>query len=165
MGTILTRVRREIVELNLFNSGLNDVAVVRQQRWSTRVYLILMVIALMILIIYTALGIETVHIVVNDPSLKTYETLQLKYPATLKCPCSQIAVKYGSFLQIQPVYHQVEYSQDESKTLNIIIDMFQCICNTGMDFGFLWNKCVQDLAHGCSYCNQCSRSTSSFFLC
>jgi hypothetical protein len=107
MRTLLTRVRREFIELNLFKSGLNEVEVVRQERWSTRLYLILMIIALAILVIYTGLSTQTVQVVVNNPSLSTYQTLQLKYPETLKCPCSQIAVKYGSFIQMQPVYHPV----------------------------------------------------------
>jgi hypothetical protein len=143
MGTLLTRVRRAFIELNLFRSGLNEVEVVQQERWSTRLYLILMITALVILVIYTALGMQTVHVVVDDPSLSTYQTLQLKYTETLQCPCSQIAVKYRNFIQMQPIYHPVRYvnilDRKNSKRLIIIIDMFQCICVRRMDFSCLWN--------------------------
>jgi hypothetical protein len=107
MEPVLTRVRRKLTELNLFRSGLNNVEVIRQERWSTRLYLVLLIIALTILVIYTAFGTETVHVVVNNPSLSTYQKLQLKYAETLKCPCSEIAVKYGSFIHMQAVYHPV----------------------------------------------------------
>ena len=107
MRTFFNRVRHEIIELNFFKSGVNEVEVVREERWSTRVYLLLLISALVVLIIYTALGIDTIHVIVNDPSFEEFQTLQLKYAETLRCPCSQIAVKYKSFFQIQPTYHPV----------------------------------------------------------
>lgn len=107
MRTFFSRFRREFIELNFFKSGVNEVEIVRQERWSTRVYLLLLISALVVLIIYTALGIQTIHVIVNDPSFDEFQTLQLKYAETLRCPCSQIAVKYKSFLRIQPTYHPV----------------------------------------------------------
>jgi len=62
---------------------------------------------LITLILYTAFGTETIHVVIHDPTLETYETLYSKYVETLKCPCSQIAVKYSQFIDIVPIYHQV----------------------------------------------------------
>lgn len=107
MSNLLNKLRLAIVELNLFKSGLNQIEIIRRERWSTRAYIILLIITLLVLIIYTALGIETVHVIVSKPSLETYQELSLKYFQTLKCPCSQIAVKYGQFINIQPIYHQV----------------------------------------------------------
>ena len=109
MVTLFTEVRRTLIELNLFKSGLNEGDVVRQERWSTRLYITLMMISLLVLVIYVALGIRTVHVTVHEPSSELFETLQLKYSETLKCPCSQIAVKYDRFIQVQPTYHQVGY--------------------------------------------------------
>jgi hypothetical protein len=106
MESVFTRFRRRIIGFNAFQSGSSEVETVQQELWSTRLYLTLLFIALMVLVIYTAFGIQTVHVVVNDPSVTTYEALQLKYE-TLKCPCSQIAVNYGSFIQIEPIYHSV----------------------------------------------------------
>ena len=104
----LQRIQRSLHELNLFESGLNDVQAVRRERYSTRLYLIFLVVALVVLVIYIGFCINTIHVTVENPALITYEALLLQYPKTLKCPCTQIAVKYGSFFQIKPVYHQVE---------------------------------------------------------
>lgn len=107
MANFAIRARRALVELNLFKSGLSEVGIIQQERWSTRFYIILLIAVLLVLVIYTAFGTDTVHVIVENPSLETFETLQEKYAATLKCPCSQIAVEYGSFVQMQPIYHPV----------------------------------------------------------
>ena len=107
MTTLCAVVRRTLVELNLFKSGLNEVEVVRKERWSTRLYLILLMMSLLVLVIYSAFGIQTVHVTVEEPSSELFERLQLRYSETLQCPCSQIAVKYERFIQIQPTYHRV----------------------------------------------------------
>ena len=52
MLNLLIKVRDGIVELNWLKSGLADVEIVRRERWSTRGYVV----------IYTALGIEIVHV-------------------------------------------------------------------------------------------------------
>lgn len=106
MESFFTQFRSRIIGLNLFKSGSNEVETVRKELWSTRLYLTVLIMALMLLVIYTGLGTQTVHVVVNNPSVETYEALELKYE-TLKCPCSQIAVNYGSFIQIEAVYHPV----------------------------------------------------------
>ena len=107
METYLSQLRVKIIELNLFESGLNNVDIVQRERWSTRLYLFLLIIGLVILVAYTGSGLETIHVTVQDPALSKFETLQLSYPNTLKCPCSEIAIKYGRFVQMKSVYHQV----------------------------------------------------------
>ncbi|UJR19293.1 hypothetical protein I4U23_022422 [Adineta vaga] len=39
--------------------------------------------------------------------VETFEKLQMNYANVLKCPCSQIAVKYERFIHMQPIYHQI----------------------------------------------------------
>ena len=107
MATTLMRIRRALLELNLFESGLNGQSILRHERRSTRLYLLLLVIALIVLVMYIAFGINTVHVTIHEPTLLTYRTLKVNYAATLKCPCTQIAVKYGRFVQTQLTYHQV----------------------------------------------------------
>ena len=65
------------------------------------------IIAIVILVIYTAFQIETIHVTIKSPSIETFEKLQMNYANVLKCPCSQIAVKYQRFIHMQPIYHQV----------------------------------------------------------
>lgn len=171
MESFLKRFRDEIITLNLFKSGLNGAGIIRQERWSTRIYLFLLVSALVILIIYVGLGAQTTHVVVNNPSLEKFEILQVKYAETLRCPCSQIAIKYKSFLQIKPVYHQVRVSKFDdfllacTQKLTNIVDMFQLIRHARMDFCCFRNQCFICLANGCSHCDQCSCTTASNFLC
>ena len=107
MATLWAALRHTLAELNLFKSGLNEVEVVRQERWSTRLYLILLIMSLLVLVIYSGFGIQTIHVTVQEPSAELFEKLQLQYSETLQCPCSQIAVKYERFIQIQPTYHRV----------------------------------------------------------
>ena len=107
MGNVSARIQRGLIEFNLFKSGLNQPDILQRERLSTRLYLLLISVALITLILYTAFGTETIHVVIHDPTLETYETLYSKYVETLKCPCSQIAVKYSQFIDIVPIYHQV----------------------------------------------------------
>ena len=107
MATTLTRIRRVVIELNFFESGLNDQSTLRHERRSTRLYLLLLGIALIVLVMYIGFGIRTVHVTIHEPTLLTYQTIKLHYAETLKCPCTQIAVKYGRFVRTQLTYHQV----------------------------------------------------------
>lgn len=102
-----TYVRRFITNLNLFESGCPDIDIVKQERWSTRIYIVLILMALYILAIYKGLGSETSRITVRNPSQELFESLQKKYASTLDCPCSTIAIQYQDFVQIQPKFHQV----------------------------------------------------------
>ncbi|UJR12021.1 hypothetical protein I4U23_016199 [Adineta vaga] len=107
MGSLCFRMRDGLINLNLFESGLTEAKILRQERWSTRIYLVLLIIAIVILVIYTAFQIETIHVTIKSPSIETFEKLQMNYANVLKCPCSQIAVKYERFTHMQPIYHQV----------------------------------------------------------
>lgn len=94
-------------ELNIFESDATDVEIVRQERWSTRVYMVLFFILVIVFFIYGGLGRQIIEVTVSNPSHNTFQSLQQKYPNTLKCPCTNIAIQYQSFIQIQPIFHQV----------------------------------------------------------
>jgi hypothetical protein len=103
-------VSRTMIELNLFPSKppSKDRKIVRRNRYTTRIYLILLMIGLIIILIYTSLRRDTITVVVDSPSLSKYEQLYTQYPVTLKCPCTRIAIKYNKFIsQIDPQYHQI----------------------------------------------------------
>ncbi len=104
---LLSRIERWLVELNLFESGSTEIEIIRQERWSSRVNIVLLLTILSGLATYTGLVYQTTHITVKNPSYDTFTSLQLKYSATLQCPCSNIAIKYKTFVQLQPSYHQV----------------------------------------------------------
>ncbi len=104
---LFSRIQRWLVELNLFESGSTEIEIIRQERWSSRVNIVLLLTILSGLAIYTGLVYQTTHITVKNPSYDTFTSLQLKYSATLQCPCSNIAIKFNTFTQLQPSYHQV----------------------------------------------------------
>ena len=138
MATALTRIRRALLELNLFESGLNDQPTLRHERRSTRLYLLLLAIALIILVMYIGFGINTVHVTIHEPTLLTYQTIKLHYAETLKCPCTQIAVKYGQFVRTQLVYHQVTTLHTSSRLpYHCRSDLPKCLYHTRMDCRFL----------------------------
>jgi hypothetical protein len=74
---------------------------------STRIYLLVLGLSITNLIIFTSLQIDIQSITVENPSRKTFEDLHNKYSTTLQCPCSQIAINYGSFVSLSPKYHPV----------------------------------------------------------
>jgi hypothetical protein len=99
-----------MIRLNLFASKppSEDPKIVRRNRYTTRIYLILLMIALIIILIYTSLRRDTITFVVDSPLLSKYEQLYMQHPVTLKCPCTRIAIKYKKFIsQIDPQYHQI----------------------------------------------------------
>jgi len=102
--------KKTIVELNLFASipPSKDPNIIRINRQTTRVYLVLLITAFFILILYTSLRQVTITAIVKSPSVSEYTELSLQYPLTLQCPCSHIAIKYNKFIsQIEPQYHQI----------------------------------------------------------
>lgn len=61
----------------------------------------------MVLLFFISLSTETVTITVSNPSLITYNNLQVLYSNTLRCPCSTTAIPYERFISLSPVLHQV----------------------------------------------------------
>lgn len=104
---LLTCIRRWLINLNLFETGRPEIEAIRHERWSTRIYIILLLGILYFLVIYKGLTNETSYITLKNPSQAVFESLEKKYPDTLNCPCSTIAIKYQEFVQMQPTLHQV----------------------------------------------------------
>jgi hypothetical protein len=108
--TLLQLIKRKMIELNLFESipPSQDENIIRQQHYSTRVYLILLFISLSILILFTSLRIQTITVTTKMPTLAQFTDLYDKYPLTLNCPCNQTTMKYNQFiLSIKPQYHEI----------------------------------------------------------
>ena len=103
----LNRFRRWILEFNVFNSGEQDVNLLKKERWSTRTYLTLLSLSFVVLILYTAVEKQTFVITVQRPSYSKFNELVSKYSATLSCPCTNIFVEYEKFVTMEPTFHQV----------------------------------------------------------
>jgi hypothetical protein len=61
----------------------------------------------LVLLLFTSLDTQTVTITVTNPSLTTFNDLQVLYSDSLKCPCSTVAIPYQKFLSLSPILHQV----------------------------------------------------------
>lgn len=107
----LRRSARQLKYFNLFQNNksgtVTDQATLRDQIHTTRIYVFLMTASLITFVALTASTPRSVSITVQEPSLETYERLQVTYPDTLSCPCQNIAILYKSFYSRIPKYHQV----------------------------------------------------------
>ncbi|CAF0854600.1 unnamed protein product [Adineta steineri] len=95
--------------LNLFPSvpASTDEHQLKNQKISTRLYVLLLILSITILLLYTSLADITKTINVPAPALTKYEQLYSKYSQTLTCPCQHISINYEKFLSIEYTFHQV----------------------------------------------------------
>lgn len=108
MVSFLKDLWKKFITLNLFESDDTSEDSIYQQRISTHIYIITLILGIFILLIISSIRIETSLIEVKNPSLSTYsKLLALDKSNTLKCPCTEILPTYGDFVQITPYYHQV----------------------------------------------------------
>jgi hypothetical protein len=101
-----------IIELNLFptysfGKDIDQVTRIRLGRLTTRLYICLYAIALIILALYTLIGQRTLITKVHNPSLSVAQQLQAKYIGTIECPCTKASIPIDEFVRIQPHFHQV----------------------------------------------------------
>ncbi|CAF1073467.1 unnamed protein product [Adineta steineri] len=97
---------RIIIEYNVFDTNSTDESVVRTQRWATRLYMLVLSLAMMVLLFYTVLNVSAVQIEIDKPSLSTYFDLYNEY-YNINCPCTQISTLYKEFLQLSYTNNQI----------------------------------------------------------
>ena len=101
-----------LLELNLFKSGIENEQTATNERRSTRLYLSLLTVSIIILTFYYTVTPFTETITLESPSFTKYSTLARQ--TSLQCACSIVAIKYETFLQIRPSYHEVCQSDFQS---------------------------------------------------
>jgi hypothetical protein len=76
---------------------------------TTRIYLVLLTLAVIILVIYTWIETETQIVKILNPSQQQFDELRSdpQHSATLDCPCQNIIVPYQAFISMKPHYHQL----------------------------------------------------------
>ncbi|CAF1639207.1 unnamed protein product [Adineta ricciae] len=110
------------IEYNLFKTESIDRQTIYSQRWSTRVYIFFFLISMSILLIYNILHQTTQLIEVQSPSFGSYLQLEKMYN-DIKCPCSQISVAYGSFVKLNPIFHEICFSDFISQSwIELLVD-------------------------------------------
>ncbi|CAF1483070.1 unnamed protein product [Adineta ricciae] len=108
-GELLRKLRLYTVNFNIFSSipPSDDQYELQTQRISTRLFIILLALSLIILILYTSLinGTQTVN--VDSPTMARYLQLYSTYPQTLSCDCKQISINYAIFVHLNYSLHQI----------------------------------------------------------
>ncbi|CAF1340782.1 unnamed protein product [Adineta steineri] len=101
----IAAVETGVVELNLFRTGIQDDAIVRNERRSTRLFLALLSISIVILgLYYSVIGYRKT-IIIPSPSISKYSNLSKE--VSLQCPCKNASVKYEEFVHMKPFYHEL----------------------------------------------------------
>ena len=105
----LRDVPSQFAQLNLFRNHQNpSEAALRQEHHSTRLYLVLLTSGMSVLILYYCLTQSTVALSIENPTVQTYEILwQSKEVSSLECPCTQVSVTYGKFVQVNTSLHEI----------------------------------------------------------
>jgi hypothetical protein len=102
---------RKLLNLNLFvnptTRNSDDIEVIHDQVLSTRVYIVLLTVIILIITLFTILRPVLVTETVLKPSLEVYLQLEIAHASTLSCICRQSTVQYARFFSMKPVYHQV----------------------------------------------------------
>lgn len=74
---------------------------------STRVYVVLLLIGVLLFSIYTSLAADLYVVTLYSPTLNEFETAELSYPSSLVCSCSHLSIGYNQIMHVQPRYHQL----------------------------------------------------------
>ena len=93
--------------LNLFDSESSDANIIQRERWSTRVYLVLLCLLMLSLTIYSAQVSRTILVTKSRPTEDQFVQLHARYPNTLTCPCSRVAIQYREIVRCQVTFHEV----------------------------------------------------------
>jgi hypothetical protein len=102
----LRRLGRFVTNANLFETETTDERTIHLQRWSTHVYICVLLITMYILIVESAFYVEIGQIEVQNPSQESYVRLQNRY-SDVNCPCSQISSSYRALVTLTPIYHPI----------------------------------------------------------
>lgn len=117
---------KKILNLNIFSiwnfgSRVNRETAVELGQWSTRIYMVLISIGVVILSVYTLIHPSTLTKTIDGVTLKDLLNLE---ELKVKCPCSRIASKYSYFIEIIPNCHSVSGNE------RFEIEFFVKICSS-----------------------------------
>ncbi|CAF4922381.1 unnamed protein product, partial [Rotaria socialis] len=107
LRTTYTYCRVKLISLNLFNSRSTDPTKLYHEILSTRLFILLFGVSLIILTTYTSFSPRMTTENIQSPSLSDYEQLQKQYSDTLQCLCAKMSIPYYRFTNIEASFHQV----------------------------------------------------------
>ena len=104
---IKRKLKKLLIELNIFKRRGSDEQQVYYQRMATRGYALILAISLIILTFYSLLAEERHRESIRSPTESDYNLFEQIYGDKLSCPCTSISMNYSTFVSIEPRYHQV----------------------------------------------------------
>ncbi|CAF1509563.1 unnamed protein product [Adineta ricciae] len=127
----------------------------RNERVSTRLLILLLIISLFTLLLYTASINITQTVLVEQPSLQKYSELYHIHGQTLSCNCTEISINYKKFIDIQYSLHQVCQSDFiTQKWINYLAISFGGVLKEHMNFRMVGAFIFQGLSTLCSLVNE-----------
>jgi hypothetical protein len=108
-AAVVRQSKKYAAELNLFidQACRSDPFHSRTMIISTRIYIVLLTVSIIILVVFSSLGTQFQTITKRNPSQADYEVLLGKYPNSLSCPCNRVTIPYGNFTSTNVDYHPV----------------------------------------------------------
>ena len=96
-------------QLNLFESlaTRSNPFVLRTAIISTRFYIVLLTIAVMILATFTGFADQLQTVTIHNPSMATFEHLHSHHSTTLRCPCTHLNIVYDRFVNTSYRLHPI----------------------------------------------------------
>ena len=97
-----------IIKFNLYkNPNKRSIEQIQYQRISTRIFVILLTVSLIVLLVYVSLENVTQTITVKNPPIERFNILYQQYSDNLRCPCKTSSIKYQTFIQFDPQFHSI----------------------------------------------------------
>ncbi|CAF2706845.1 unnamed protein product [Rotaria sp. Silwood2] len=90
--------------LNLFKTTFTNV---KHGIYSTRIYIILLLVGIGILTIYSTKRTISIKIIVQNPNSSQFEELYKIYPSILSCPCRRISIPRSIFAYNEIQFHPI----------------------------------------------------------
>ena len=104
---IFESVKNYYKTLNIFRWNLStDPHEIETETTSTRLLIVLFILSIVILTFYLSLAVLNKIVIVQSPSFADYNRLVVDQNL-VQCPCSNISIPYGKFIQISADYHQI----------------------------------------------------------
>lgn len=148
-SNVFKRFGQYLIHLNLYSH--TESLSLEKQFMSTRVYLFLLAVCMLILLTFANLTIPLRTTTVNSPSLALFDHLSNRYSSTLSCSCSQSVIAHDMFLSFAPQYHQVCSSEFVSQSWISTLFLFRLNYYYPLDFRMAAASQFQTLAFLCRF--------------
>ncbi|UJR34748.1 hypothetical protein I4U23_027526 [Adineta vaga] len=154
-----------LLQLNSFQSGIEDESMIKNERRSTRIYIILLILSIFIIVLYHIIIPYSDTVVLKSPSYSDYSRLSKKF--LLQCPCTTISVKYEEFLAMKPHFHELCQSElISNRFIKKLFDLYEESWNNSIetDVRRIGTFQFQTLNHFCKLTNELIEDNLQTFL-